>query len=168
MSVTTLSEAAVAVLMTKDAHEKANLSRELAKLWFDSVEAGDPMPIGNASPPDTPARPDKPELLNPRDVPRRRTRSQAGRVALLHAIAHIELNAIDLHWDIIARFSDTKMPRGFYDDWVKSAAEESKHFMLLSDRLKAHDSYYGAMPAHAFMWQAAEDTAQDFLGRLAV
>ena len=168
MIVETLSEAAVAVLTTKDAHEKASFSRQLAKQWFDSVEAGEPMPIGNAAPPDTPARPDKPELLNPRDVPRRRTRSQAGRVALLHAIAHIELNAIDLHWDIIARFSNTSMPRGFYDDWVKSAAEESKHFMLLSDRLKAHDSYYGAMAAHAFMWQAAEDTAQDFLGRLAV
>lgn len=168
MNIATLSEAAVAVISTTNALEKATLSRELAAQWFAGVEAGDPMPLGNTTPPDFPGRPDAPELLSPRDVPKRRTRSLAGRIALLHAIAHIELNAIDLHWDIIARYTDTEMPRGFYDDWVKSAAEESKHFMLLSDRLKAYDSFYGAMPAHAGMWTAATDTADDFMGRLAV
>ena len=161
----TLSEAAVAVLSEPDPWKKTALSRKLAAAWFESDGTQD---IGRAEPPDFPARPEAPELLSPRDVPRRRAGSRAGRVALLHAIAHIELNAVDLHWDIVARFSDVKMPREFYDDWVKAADEESKHFMLLSDRLEAYDSHYGAMPAHAGMWQAASDTATDFMGRLAV
>lgn len=164
----TLSDAAVEVLTTSDPHEKTRISRQYAAKWFESVEAGNPLPIGNAKPPDQPGRPKKPELLSPRDVPRRRAKTRAGRIALLHAIAHIELNAVDLHWDIIARFTHVNMPQGFYDDWVKSADEESKHFNLLSDRLKAYDSYYGDMPAHAGMWRSAEDTAEDFMGRLAV
>ncbi|HRK41868.1 MAG TPA: ferritin-like domain-containing protein, partial [Gemmobacter sp.] len=91
-----------------------------------------------------------------------------GRIALLHAVAHIELNAVDLHWDIIARFGHIPMPLGFYDDWVKSAAEESRHFNLICDCLEAMGSHYGALPAHAGMWQAASDTAGDLHGRLAV
>ncbi len=83
-------------------------------------------------------------------------------------MAHIELNAVDLHWDIIPRFADTPMPIGFYDDWVRSADEESKHFKLLSDCLEQMGSHYGALAAHAGMWRAAEDTATDFMGRLAV
>jgi uncharacterized ferritin-like protein (DUF455 family) len=87
---------------------------------------------------------------------------------MLHAVAHIELNAVDLHWDIIARFRDIAMPMGFYDDWVKAASEESKHFNLMSDCLEELNSFYGAMPAHAGMWRAAEDTSDDLLARLAV
>ena len=79
------------------------------------------------------------------DVPRRKTGSIEGRNALLHAVAHIELNAVDLHWDLIARFSHIPMPLGFYDDWVKAADEESKHFNLMCDCLEAHGSFYGAM-----------------------
>ena len=69
---------------------------------------------------------------------------------------------------IIARFSDVEMPIGFYDDWVKCADEESKHFNLMADCLEELGSFYGALPAHAGMWQAAQDTATDFMGRLAV
>ena len=101
-------------------------------------------------------------------MPRRRPGTLAGRLALLHAVGHIELNAVDLHWDIIARFADVAMPMGFYDDWVKAADEEAKHFNLICDCLEAMGSHYGALPAHAGMWRAAEDTAGDFLGRLAV
>lgn len=164
----TLSEMAVAVLSTADGHAKTALSRDCAAKWFAAREAGTPLPIGTSSPPDFPARPEKPELLSPRDVPRRRPGTPAGRIALLHAVAHIELNAVDLHWDIIARFSDTPMPIGFYDDWVKAADEESKHFNLVTECLHRLDSHYGALPAHAGMWRAAEDTATDFMGRLAV
>ncbi len=89
-------------------------------------------------------------------------------MALLHAVAHIELNAVDLHWDLIARFAHVAMPSGFYDDWVKAADEESKHFNLMCDCLEENGSHYGALPAHAGMWRAAEDTAEDFMGRLAV
>ncbi len=87
---------------------------------------------------------------------------------MLHAVAHIELNAVDLHWDIIARFTDIPMPLGFYDDWVKAADEESKHFNLICDCLEAQGSHYGALAAHAGMWRAASDTAGDIMGRLAV
>jgi uncharacterized ferritin-like protein (DUF455 family) len=164
----TLSEMAVGVLTTADGRAKTALGRSHAAAWFAARERGTPLPIGRASPPLRPARPERPELLAPKDVPRRRPGSPAGRIALLHAVAHIELNAVDLHWDIIARFADQPMPLGFYDDWVKAADEEAKHFNLVSDCLEAMGSHYGALPAHAGMWRAAEDTATDLLGRLAV
>ncbi len=168
MTPKTLSEMAVEVLTTADGHEKTALSRAHARTWFAAREGGELIEIGTAAPPMQPARPVRPALLDPRDVPRRRPGSQKGRIAILHAVAHIELNAVDLHWDIIARFSEIPMPLGFYDDWVKSADEESKHFNLICECLEANDSFYGALPAHAGMWRAAEDTAGDFMGRLAV
>jgi uncharacterized ferritin-like protein (DUF455 family) len=159
---------AVEVLTTADGRAKTALSRQHAAAWFAAREAGAPIPLGEAAPPLHPARPDRPELLSPRDVPKRKPGSPEGRIALLHAVAHIELNAVDLHWDIIARFTEIEMPLGFYDDWVKAADEESKHFNLVSDCLEKLGSHYGALPAHAGMWRAAEDTAEDFLGRLAI
>jgi uncharacterized ferritin-like protein (DUF455 family) len=164
----TLAEMAEAVLRTPDGHDKAALSHDYAARWAASRTAGAPLEIGTADPPDRPARPAAPELLDPRDVPRRRPGSLKGRVAMLHAVAHIELNAIDLHWDIVARFTATPMPLGFYDDWVKAAAEEARHFNLVTGVLEAHGSHYGALAAHAGMWRAAEDTAQDLMARLAV
>jgi uncharacterized ferritin-like protein (DUF455 family) len=101
-------------------------------------------------------------------MPRRRPGSPTGRAALLHAVGHIELNAVDLHWDIIARFTHIPMPLGFYDDWVRAADDEARHFNMMCDCLEAVGSHYGAMPAHAGMWRAAEDTADDLMGRLAV
>ncbi|MEP4195402.1 MAG: ferritin-like domain-containing protein [Aliishimia sp.] len=164
----TLTDMATQVLNCADGREKTALSRAYAKQWQTAREAGEGIAIGTATPPMHPARPPKPELLSPRDVPRRRPGSPEGRIALLHAVAHIELNAVDLHWDIIARFGHVPMPIGFYDDWVKSADEESKHFNLMCDCLEAEGSHYGALPAHAGMWRAAEDTATDLMGRLAV
>ena len=164
----TLSQMAVDVLTTADAREKTALGRRHAAAWFAARTAGTPLSIGQATPPQRPARPDKPDLLSPKDVPRRRPGSPQGRIALLHAVAHIELNAVDLHWDIIARFADHPMPLGFYDDWVKAADDEAKHFNLIADCLEALGSHYGALPAHAGMWRAAEDTAADLHGRLAV
>lgn len=163
-----LAERAVQVLTTADGRAKTALSRAHAADWFAARAAGRPLEIGRATPPDMPARPARPELLPPRDVPRRRPSTGPGRLALLHAVAHIELNAVDLHWDIIARFADVPMPLGFYDDWVKAADEESKHFNLMCDCLESLGSHYGALPAHAGMWRAAEETAADLPGRLAV
>ena len=168
MTEKTLSEMAVEVLTIADGRAKTALGRAHAARWFAAREAGTPLHVGRATPPPRPARPDRPELLSPRDMPRRRPGTLAGRVALLHAVGHIELNAVDLHWDIIARFSDVAMPLGFYDDWVKAADEEARHFNLICDCLEKMGSHYGALPAHAGMWRAAEDTAGDFLGRLAV
>jgi uncharacterized ferritin-like protein (DUF455 family) len=140
------------------------LSRALAVRW----RAGR-MAIGRARPPLRPARPERPELRPPRDMPRRRNfGSPAGRVALLHALAHIELNAIDLAWDLLARFGDSGLPRAFFDDWLGVAAEEAEHFALLAARLEALGSAYGALPAHDGLWEAAAATAHDLIARLAV
>lgn len=159
---------AVDVLTTADGREKTALSRAHAARWFALRTGGSEIAVGEATPPLHPSRPAQPELLSPRDVPKRKPGIPAGRIALLHAVAHIELNAVDLHWDIIARFAHIPMPPGFYDDWVKAADEESKHFNLMCDCLEAAGSHYGALPAHAGMWRAAEDTAEDFMGRLAI
>jgi uncharacterized ferritin-like protein (DUF455 family) len=163
-----LAQMAVEVLTTADGRAKTALSHRHAAAWFAARAAGQPLPVGTAQPPLRPARPEYPTLLSPRDMPKRRPGSPAGRIALLHAVAHIELNAVDLHWDIIARFAHVPMPPGFYDDWVKAADEESKHFNLLCDCLEAQGSHYGALSAHAGMWRAAEDTVDDLQGRLAV
>jgi len=165
---TTLTGMAVDVLTTGDGREKAAKSRKYAAIWQAAREAGRSIELGTASPPNHPSRPSAPELLSPRDMPKRKLGNPTGRQAMLHAIAHIELNAADLHWDIIARFSHIHMPMGFYDDWVRAADDESKHINLLCDCLEAKGSHYGAFPAHDGMWRAAEDTAADFLGRLAI
>lgn len=140
------------------------MSRALAAEW----RAGD-MSVGGAVPPFRPARPAHPPLRPPRDMPKRRNfGSLTGRLALLHALAHIELNAIDLAWDIVARFAGADLPRAFFDDWVGVAAEEAEHFALLTGRLYALGSFYGVLPAHDGLWEAATATAHDLLARLAV
>ena len=164
----TLAGMAVEVLMTADARAKVALSRAHAAEWRASRDGAGEIAVGTAAPPDRPARPERPVLAQPRDVPRRKPGTPEGRIALLHAVAHIELNAVDLHWDVIARFSGTPLPMGFFDDWVSAADDESKHFGLMADCLERAGSDYGALPAHAGMWRAAEETAGDLMARLAV
>ena len=160
----TLAAGAVAVLAATEPAAKVALSREVAEAW-----RGGNLMIGNADPPPRPARPSRPLLRSPRDMPKRRNfGSPAGRIALLHALAHIELNAIDLAWDLIARFGATGWPRSFFDDWVTVAAEEAEHFSLLSDRLAALGSVYGDLQAHDGLWEVAAATVHDPLARLAV
>lgn len=152
------------VLETAVARDKARLTQEFAVDWREGrvpVDGGGALPM-------RPARPAEPRLLPPRDMPRRRGGGNAGRLALLHALAHIELNAIDLAWDLIGRFTNENWPDGFYDDWIGVAADEARHFTLLDDRLRALGATYGDMPAHDGLWEAAEDTAHDALARLAV
>lgn len=165
----TLADAAIAVLTTPDAAEKVRLSRRFAADWRE----GRISEIGQGSPPNRPARPAHPELRHPKDMPKRgKGQSIANRIALLHAIAHIELNAIDLAWDIVARFhtlpDGTALPRAFYDDWVRVADEEAKHHALVADRLAHFGAAYGDLPAHDGLWQASEATAHDLPARLAV
>jgi uncharacterized ferritin-like protein (DUF455 family) len=165
----TLAQMAVEVLTTADGRAKTALAHEHAAAWRASRDGSGPqIEVGTAAPPLRPSRPEKPELLDPRDVPRRRPGSLKGQIAILHAVAHIELNAVDLHWDIIARFSHLDFPMGFYDDWVQAGDEEAKHFNLVCDCLESLGSFYGDLPAHAGMWRAAEDTVDDIFGRLAV
>ncbi len=103
-------------------------------------------------------------------MPKRRNfGSPASRIALLHALAHIELNAIDLAWDLVARFTgEAALPRDFFDDWVGVAAEEASHFTLLASRLAELGAGYGDLPAHDGLWEAAAATADDLLARLAI
>lgn len=161
----TLATQAVAILETADPLAKAALARETATAW----RAGSIAEVGSALPPPRPARPARPELKRPGEVPKRKiNRGTAGRGALLHALAHIELNAIDLAADIVARFTAEALPRPFYDDWMRVADEEAKHYLLLVERLTALGLAYGDLPAHDGLWQAAEETAHDLLARLAV
>ncbi|MFN2308914.1 MAG: ferritin-like domain-containing protein [Gammaproteobacteria bacterium] len=115
---------------------------------------------------DAPGRPARPELVPPREVPRRRLGSRAGRAALLHALAHIEFNAINLAWDAVCRFAG--MPADYYRDWASVAAEEAQHFQLLRTRLGALDHDYGDLPAHAGLWSMALQTRDDVLLRMAL
>lgn len=160
----TLAAAAISVLETAAAADKAAQSRKIAKAWRE----GEITEVGTANPPHRPARPPHPELLPPRDMPRRRAHGQKGRIALIHAIAHIELNAIDLAWDMVARFTREEMPQAFYDDWVGVADDEARHFQMLNDRLSELGGAYGDLPAHDGLWEAAEATNDDLLPRLAI
>ena len=164
-----LSEAAVAVLETAAPAAKVALTAQAAAAW----DRGELAAVGSRIPPDRPARPERPALVPPREVPRRRIgRDPGGRIALLHALAHIELNAIDLAWDLIARFAttaaDAGLPRAFFDDWCRVAGDEARHFALLSGRLAELGAAYGDLPAHDGLWEAARTTAGDLLARLAV
>ena len=156
----TLCDWAVEILSTADPALKVSETAGAAAAW----RRGE-MELGRAQPPDRPARPDKPELLAPRDMPRRST-GPKGRIALVHALAHIELAAIDLAWDIIARFPS--LPRAFYDDWVGVALEEAEHHDALARRLTELGAAYGELPAHDGLWAAASRTADDLAARLAV
>lgn len=113
-----------------------------------------------------PGRPKKPELVSPESVPRRGFGSSEGKAALLHAIAHIEFNAINLAWDAVFRFSN--MPLEYYSDWAKVAYEETQHFLLLRNHLQSRSYDYGDFSAHNGLWQMAERTADDVMVRMAL
>lgn len=112
-----------------------------------------------------PGRPAQPELRHPRDVAQRGLGSQAGRAALVHAVAHIEFNAINLALDAIWRFEG--MPLAYYADWLSVAQDEARHFALCRQRLLDLGLDYGDLPAHNGLWEAAEKTAHDVLARMA-
>ena len=162
--MTTLSQAAVAVLRAADPAEKCRLTRQAAADW----RAGRLPGLGDTLPPDRPARPAKPALLPPKDMPKRAYKGERGRIGLLHALAHIELNAIDLAWDILCRFPSEDMPKGFHDDWIQVAVDEALHFEMLEKLLASLGAAYGDLPAHDGLWQAAEKTADDLAARLVV
>jgi uncharacterized ferritin-like protein (DUF455 family) len=160
----TLADAAIQVLTTADPAEKCRLTRLHAQAWFDGAISE----RGTALPPDRPARSDRPVVMAPKDMPKRAYGGDRGRIALLHALAHIELNAIDLAWDIVCRFPGDAMPKGFLDDWVQVAVDEAEHFEVLEKALNQLGSGYGELPAHDGLWQAAEKTADDLLARFVV
>ena len=161
----TLTQAACAVLSASAPTDKVSLSHRFTAAW----RAGAISALGTAQPPDRPARPERPELRPPREMKRRRSGgSLANRIALMHSIAHIELNAIDLAWDLIARFASPDLPHQFFDEWIDVADQEAAHHALIAKRLGALGAAYGDLPAHDGLWEAAQVTAHDLLARLAV
>ncbi|XP_065191434.1 uncharacterized protein LOC135822561 [Sycon ciliatum] len=167
----TLSHRAVQVLNTVDLAEKVRLSRSLYSDW----QSGGVTQVGRCQPPDQPPRRDDIVVLPSSKLRYKKSKSKQGVINLLHALCNIELWAVDLSWDIVARFSDftvgddkTPLPTEFFAEWAKVADDESKHFDLLNSRLVALGSHFGANPVHNGLWDHAHDTAEDLLGRLAV
>lgn len=125
-----------------------------------------PTQTGAVDPRPVPGRPARPALIHPHDVPQRALGSVEGRAALLHAIAHIEFNAINLALDAGWRFEN--MPADYYADWLSVAQDEARHFAMLRARLQEMDFDYGDFAAHNGLWEAAEKTAHDVLLRMAL
>ncbi|MCW8835801.1 MAG: ferritin-like domain-containing protein [Rhodospirillales bacterium] len=160
----TLTDAARSVLLAPEPNDKVRLTHLYAQAWRE----GRIDQVGAPGAPDRPARPSRPELRPPREMPRRGAGGNDTKVALLHAIAHIELNAVDLAWDVIARFADPSLPRDFCDDWVQVAVDEAEHFEILNERMAELNSAYGDLPAHDGLWEAAQKTAHDLMARMAL
>lgn len=153
-----------AALLTADPRAKAMAARAAARDWNTGRLAF----AFDVAMPDAPARPAAPELLAPNRMPKRgKGGSERGRIALLHALAHIEFVAIDLALDMAGRFG-AERGRQFVTDFLSVAADEAMHYALLARRLVTLGSHYGAMPAHDGLWDAARETAHDVAARLAV
>jgi uncharacterized ferritin-like protein (DUF455 family) len=160
----TAAAACRAVLLAAEPGAKVRVARVAARAWRRGALAHQ----FDLAMPDHPARPARPELLPPGRMPKRRKGGSArGRVALLHALAHIEFVAIDLAFDMAGRFG-AGFPEAFVDDWIGVGADEAMHFALLDRRLRTLGSGYGELPAHDGLWSAAAATAHDLLARLAV
>lgn len=154
-------------MTTRDVEEKLEAASELwadwqaGKLALEAFAA----PIGHAG------IPERPLLADPRHMPRRQLSNPENHAALIHALAHIEFNAINLALDAVQRFPG--FPADYYGDWLKVAAEEAYHFRLLRDHLRGlgreRGTYdYGSFPAHAGLWELAQKTAHDPIARMAL
>jgi len=165
-AIHSLRDGAARAIRAADLDAKTLLTQEVARRWSTrSLSLRSPL---DTQVPDRPGRPEKPDLIPPRQVPKRALATEKGRIALLHAIAHIELNAVDLALDIVARFASEPVPNSFFDGWMRVAFEEAKHFRLVRNRLQQLGADYGDLPAHDGLWQAAHDTRNDLTARLAV
>lgn len=159
-SVNTLRHAVLPALVERDADRKADLVRHLD--LASPISANDQID----EPGGVPGRPTLPRLVPHTQLKARSMRTAEGRAALIHALCHIELNAVDLATDIVWRFEG--MPDDFYRQWVGVAQEEAMHFELLRDHLRSLGFDYGSFPAHNALWEMAERTKHDLLARLAL
>ena len=160
VGVQTLRRRSLAVLLAADPWQKAALARDLDTLAGVGADEAIPEPAG------IPGRPARPELVPHTEVKQRSVATPEGLAALMHALAHIEFNAINLAADLTWRFAG--MPEQFYLDWAKVAREEAYHFGLLSERLVELGFAYGDFPAHNALWTMAEKTRHDLLARIAL
>jgi uncharacterized ferritin-like protein (DUF455 family) len=160
-----LFEAAQACLAAATPEAKVAATLEAAGA-FALGDLGLPDDAASPAPIAMPGRPSRPKLVHPRQLPRRGFGTDEGRAAFIHAVAHIEFNAIDLAWDAAYRFRG--MPAAYYADWVGVAADEARHFAMLRDRLRDFGRDYGDFDAHNGLWEMAEKTAHDGLARMAL
>ncbi|MGH8500090.1 MAG: ferritin-like domain-containing protein [Methylococcales bacterium] len=160
----TVFELASGCLHSSSVDEKLALTAHACALMekgqIDYTPDGEPLPISATG------FPSSPKLVDPGKLPRRGLASESGRIALLHALAHIEFYAIHLAWDILYRFRG--LPEAFYKDWLGVATEEALHFSMLRERLRELGSEYGKLSAHRGLWDVATDTSDDLLVRLAL
>ncbi|GGC28010.1 rhamnosyltransferase [Novosphingobium marinum] len=164
MSSPSVSGAIASALAESEPSAKVMAARRVAREWRKGR-----LPFRfDVAMPDVPGRPARPELLPPTKMPKRgRGQSLKGRIALFHALAHIEFVAIDLALDMAGRFGG-EMGKDFVSDFLSVAADEAMHFVLLERRLRALGSFYGDLPAHGGLWDAAGETRHDVAARLAV
>ncbi|PSJ15835.1 DUF455 domain-containing protein, partial [Nitrosomonas supralitoralis] len=159
-----LFDAAESCLAACEIKEKLRLTEQTAQAWREGL-----LSLESKNAPksiDEPGYPARLVLMSPANVPKRRLSTPDGLVALIHALAHIEFNAINLAWDAVYRFRD--LPQQFYSDWVQIAVEEAYHFQLLCQRLDELGHDYGDLPAHDGLWEMARRTAFDPLVRMAL
>jgi uncharacterized ferritin-like protein (DUF455 family) len=153
-----------ATLAEADVDAKVQQTHDIARQWQRNTYSLDHdaplMSVLEAG------RPDRPCLVHPRDLPRRGFGTQKGRTAMMHAVAHIEFNAINLALDAVHRFRH--MPCEYYSDWLRVADEEARHFSMVRDYLRRNDYDYGDFDAHNGLWEMAEKTATDVLERMAL
>lgn len=158
-----LFTAAARCIAASDPDEKIDLVRALHRDWRADALALDVEPV---APITAPGRPERPRLVPPPHLPKRDPRQPEGYAALIHALAHIEFNAINLACDAVYRFRG--LPDAYYGDWIGVAAEEAYHFELLRQHVRALGYDYGNFDAHDGLWDMAMQTADDVLSRMAV
>lgn len=159
-----LYQATYDVMMQPDVKKKCASTHHLCKQWqagaLDINSQSEVLEIREAG------RPDKPQLVAPKDVKKRGVGSQMGRTQLMHAIAHIEFNAINLALDAVYRFH--QQPAEYYTDWLNVADDEARHFQMACEYLQANECQYGDYPAHNGLWDMAVQTQYDIVARLAL
>ena len=150
--------------LTADPELKMALTDEAAGQWqsnsLEWQEGEAPLLLNE------PGRLEKPEIVMPRDLGKRKLTKEEGRAALIHSLAHIELTAVNLAWDAVYRYRD--MPIEYYQDWVQCATEEAGHFRMLRQRLQGMGYDYGSFPAHNELWKMAVTTGDDLTARMGI
>ena len=160
-----LRQAALQALLASDAADKLNQVQEMGRAW-DNGQLSLDTQWQIAAPSGIPGRPALPQLVLPKLLPRRAMHTHEGRACAIHALAHIEFNAINLALDAIWRFAG--MPAAYYTDWLQVAREEALHFSLLEQHLQTMAYAYGDFTGHNSLWEMAEKTVADVLPRMAL
>lgn len=150
-------------LLLSDPDGKGESVKTLYSEWRRGGLSADPIDLPDVT---EAGHPQRAVRVMPRDLPKRGFHTPEGRAAQIHAVTHIEFSAINLHLDAVFRFRE--MPSAFHDDWLRIAAEEVDHFILLRGRLRQLGHEYGDFPVHLGLWETALRTAQDPLARMAI